>query len=174
MTLLFKCHLAWLQGMEPSVWGQDKLQPRYPRLGAGQEVQGDVVVIGAGLTGLSTAYNLAKAGGQGTPCNCSPSTYQAPAQTGLGRASAGLTGLSSAPRAWANAARQSNAWMSGTSTGQNRRAEHVQGLCASAQQMRWPEAGRQIIRGVHVPQHSTNLARSRDSICCRQPSLWPP
>ena len=64
------------------MWGQDKLQPRYPRLSAGQEVQGDVVVIGAGLTGLSTAYNLANAGGQGAPSICSPRTHQAPAQTG--------------------------------------------------------------------------------------------
>ena len=70
--------------MEPSVWGQDKLQPRYPRLGAGQEVQGDVVVIGAGLTGLSTAYNLAKAGGQGSQAPAGVTglcTCQAPAPT---------------------------------------------------------------------------------------------
>ncbi|KAG2431267.1 hypothetical protein HYH02_013400 [Chlamydomonas schloesseri] len=41
-------------------WGQDALRPRYPRLE--QDVTADVVVVGAGLAGLSTAYRLLRAG----------------------------------------------------------------------------------------------------------------
>ena len=125
MTLWCKCQAAWLQGMEPSVWGQDKLQPRYPKLAAGQEVQGDVVVIGAGLTGLSTAYNLAKAGGQGRACP----------------ASAGATYFST-PQAPACVAGQSLC-----RPGRLKRRTSCAGHCSQA------EESIHICRG-HVPQHS--------------------
>ena len=152
MTLWCKRQAAWLQGMEPSVWGQDKLQPRYPKLAAGQEVQGDVVVIGAGLTGLSTAYNLAKAGGQGRACPAPAgathsSTHQAPACVVWGRVCAGLAGSSSASHALA--ARQSKAFTSAgpmcLSTAdvlaRSRWSDRLRRSCTSAQYQTWSEGG---------------------------------
>jgi hypothetical protein len=47
-------------GLEETVWGQKGMGPQYPTLD--KDLNVDVVVIGAGIAGLSIAYNLVKAG----------------------------------------------------------------------------------------------------------------
>lgn len=47
-------------GLTETVWGQKVQGPKYPALD--KDLKVDVVVIGAGISGLSIAYNLAKAG----------------------------------------------------------------------------------------------------------------
>lgn len=42
------------------MWGQKGMGPQYPTLD--KDLNVDVVVIGAGIAGLSIAYNLVKAG----------------------------------------------------------------------------------------------------------------
>ncbi|KXZ44018.1 hypothetical protein GPECTOR_75g742 [Gonium pectorale] len=55
-----KQHKAQLPSPLRDPWGQNELTQRFPRLDA--DVEADVVVVGAGLAGLGTAYRLAKAG----------------------------------------------------------------------------------------------------------------
>lgn|SRR5690606_20027655 len=43
-----------------AVWSSTGFLPSYPKLSA--DIQADVAVIGAGITGLSTAYHLSQAG----------------------------------------------------------------------------------------------------------------
>src|SRR5690554_4864605 len=43
-----------------AVWSSNDFQPLYPTLSG--DIQADVAIIGAGITGLSTAYHLSKAG----------------------------------------------------------------------------------------------------------------
>lgn len=45
-----------------TVWRQDLLRTSFPRLNV--NMTADVVVIGGGIAGVSTAYNLSKAGKQ--------------------------------------------------------------------------------------------------------------
>ncbi|KAL3688749.1 hypothetical protein R1sor_015058 [Riccia sorocarpa] len=49
-----------VHGLRHSVWNQDGLQVKYPKLET--DISADVVIIGAGIAGLSVAYNLAKNG----------------------------------------------------------------------------------------------------------------
>ncbi|GAQ83159.1 Ubiquinol cytochrome c reductase subunit RIP1 [Klebsormidium nitens] len=51
---------AKVPGLTETVWGQKVQGPKYPALD--KDLKVDVVVIGAGISGLSIAYNLAKAG----------------------------------------------------------------------------------------------------------------
>jgi ribulose 1,5-bisphosphate synthetase/thiazole synthase len=44
-----------------SPWNQKSLAPKYPPLT--EDTTADVVVVGAGIAGLTCAYNLAKEGG---------------------------------------------------------------------------------------------------------------
>eukprot|EP00878_Enallax_costatus_P023203 GHUV01024670.1.p1 GENE.GHUV01024670.1~~GHUV01024670.1.p1 ORF type:complete len:332 (+),score=93.23 GHUV01024670.1:275-1270(+) len=47
-------------GLSNNCWGQDKLRQKYPKLS--DNVDADVCVIGGGVSGLTTAHLLAKAG----------------------------------------------------------------------------------------------------------------
>lgn len=51
---------APVNGLTDTVWGTESLAPRYEPLKS--EVQADVCVVGGGLAGLCTAYNLQKQG----------------------------------------------------------------------------------------------------------------
>ena len=48
-------------GLSDNCWEQSKQKPKYPALNKNTEV--DVVIVGAGIVGLTTAYNLTQAGG---------------------------------------------------------------------------------------------------------------
>jgi hypothetical protein len=48
-------------GLSDNCWEQSKQKPKYPALSKNTEV--DVVIVGAGIVGLTTAYNLTQAGG---------------------------------------------------------------------------------------------------------------
>ena len=48
-------------GLSDNCWEQSKQKPKYPALNTDTEV--DVVIVGAGIVGLTTAYNLTQAGG---------------------------------------------------------------------------------------------------------------
>lgn len=48
-----------LPGLRRTVWDQQDLKPAYPKLS--RDLSTDVVVVGAGIAGLSVAYNLVKA-----------------------------------------------------------------------------------------------------------------
>ncbi|GAQ92792.1 Ubiquinol cytochrome c reductase subunit RIP1 [Klebsormidium nitens] len=47
-------------GLVHDVWQQDKSLPKYPKLTSDEE--DDVIIVGAGIAGLSIAYNLVQAG----------------------------------------------------------------------------------------------------------------
>ncbi|DBA83939.1 TPA: hypothetical protein ACH3X1_006435 [Trebouxia sp. C0004] len=47
-------------GLSDNCWEQSKQKPKYPALNKNTEV--DIVVVGAGIVGLTTAYNLTQAG----------------------------------------------------------------------------------------------------------------
>ncbi|WIA42590.1 hypothetical protein OEZ86_008566 [Tetradesmus obliquus] len=47
-------------GLAANCWGQDELKQRYPQLT--EDVDADVCIVGGGISGLTTAYLLAKAG----------------------------------------------------------------------------------------------------------------
>lgn len=49
-----------IPGLRRTVWDQQDLQVAYPKLE--QDMITDVVIVGAGIAGLSVAYNLVKAG----------------------------------------------------------------------------------------------------------------
>lgn len=49
-----------IPGVRHTAWDQQDLQAKYPKLD--QDLNADVVVVGAGIAGLSVAYNLVKAG----------------------------------------------------------------------------------------------------------------
>ncbi|KAI5079297.1 hypothetical protein GOP47_0004776 [Adiantum capillus-veneris] len=49
-----------LYGLRHTVWNQQDLRPIYPKISKDEAT--DVVVVGAGISGLSTAYNLVKEG----------------------------------------------------------------------------------------------------------------
>jgi hypothetical protein len=49
-----------IPGLSNNCWGQDKLRQKYPQLS--EDTDADVCVIGGGISGLTTAYLLAKAG----------------------------------------------------------------------------------------------------------------
>lgn len=49
-----------IPGLVHDVWQQDKSLPKYPKLTSDEEA--DVIVVGAGIAGLSIAYNLVQAG----------------------------------------------------------------------------------------------------------------
>eukprot|EP00850_Spirogloea_muscicola_P001747 SM000006S19512 [mRNA] locus=s6:1275063:1278577:+ [translate_table: standard] len=51
---------AALPGLADTVWGQKDLRPKYPKLEKNEVA--DVVVVGAGIAGLSIAYNLVRSG----------------------------------------------------------------------------------------------------------------
>ncbi|KAG2484472.1 hypothetical protein HYH03_016706 [Edaphochlamys debaryana] len=55
-----KPHAAKAPHPPRNPWEQERLAPRYPRLEG--EAEADVVVVGAGLSGLATAYRLLMAG----------------------------------------------------------------------------------------------------------------
>lgn len=57
-------------GLVENPWEQAALTPKYAALGQ-QDITTDVVVIGAGISGLSVAYNLVCAGGAGQQQLCS-------------------------------------------------------------------------------------------------------
>ena len=48
-------------GLSDNCWEQSKQKPKYAALNKNTEV--DVVIVGAGIVGLTTAYNLTQAGG---------------------------------------------------------------------------------------------------------------
>jgi NADPH-dependent 2,4-dienoyl-CoA reductase/sulfur reductase-like enzyme len=48
-------------GLRPTVWDQTQQKVKYPKL-LRKAVTDDVVVVGAGITGLTVAYNLVKEG----------------------------------------------------------------------------------------------------------------
>ncbi len=48
-------------GLSDNCWEQSKQKPKYSALNKNTEV--DVVIVGAGIVGLTTAYNLTQAGG---------------------------------------------------------------------------------------------------------------
>src|SRR5579859_4328114 len=55
------CTIKYMSVLTTSTWLRKKsLQKQYPQLS--QSLSADVVIIGAGLTGITTAYLLAKAG----------------------------------------------------------------------------------------------------------------
>lgn len=47
-------------GLLTNCWGKQNLRQKYPELD--QDVTSDVVVVGAGITGVNIAYNLARQG----------------------------------------------------------------------------------------------------------------
>jgi glycine/D-amino acid oxidase-like deaminating enzyme/nitrite reductase/ring-hydroxylating ferredoxin subunit len=51
---------ASVPGLRRTVWEQQDQKPQYPKLES--EVSADVVIVGAGISGLSIAYNLLKTG----------------------------------------------------------------------------------------------------------------
>uniref|UniRef100_A0A383W2I3 Rieske domain-containing protein n=1 Tax=Tetradesmus obliquus TaxID=3088 RepID=A0A383W2I3_TETOB len=51
---------AAVPGLAANCWGQDELKQRYPQLT--EDVDADVCIVGGGISGLTTAYLLAKAG----------------------------------------------------------------------------------------------------------------
>eukprot|EP00850_Spirogloea_muscicola_P004665 SM000020S06015 [mRNA] locus=s20:411811:415246:+ [translate_table: standard] len=51
---------AALPGLADTVWGQKDLRPKFPKLEKNEVA--DVVVVGAGIAGLSIAYNLVRSG----------------------------------------------------------------------------------------------------------------
>eukprot|EP00882_Tetradesmus_deserticola_P000301 GHRQ01000333.1.p1 GENE.GHRQ01000333.1~~GHRQ01000333.1.p1 ORF type:complete len:663 (+),score=295.35 GHRQ01000333.1:150-2138(+) len=51
---------AAVPGLAANCWGQDELKQRYPQLS--ENVDADVCIVGGGISGLTTAYLLAKAG----------------------------------------------------------------------------------------------------------------
>jgi heterodisulfide reductase subunit A-like polyferredoxin len=59
-SFLIISRLCWPAGVAASCWGQDELRQKYPRLT--DNITADVCVVGGGISGLTTAYLLAKAG----------------------------------------------------------------------------------------------------------------
>lgn len=51
---------ASVPGLTHSVWGQQQQKPEYPKLT--ENITADVCVVGAGINGLSLAYNLVREG----------------------------------------------------------------------------------------------------------------
>lgn len=49
-----------IPGLRPTVWDQTKQKVKYPKLL--RKAVTDVVVVGAGIAGLTVAYNLVKEG----------------------------------------------------------------------------------------------------------------
>ena len=49
-----------IPGLRRTAWDQQDLQVEYPKLD--QDKTADVVIVGAGIAGLSVAYNLVRAG----------------------------------------------------------------------------------------------------------------
>ncbi len=48
-------------GTRTGAWSQEKLEQRFPAL-RGDDISCDVCIVGGGLSGLCTAYRLAKEG----------------------------------------------------------------------------------------------------------------
>jgi NADH dehydrogenase FAD-containing subunit len=60
LTFCRLCCVTWCAGLATTCWGTDQLKQQYPQLN--EDTDADVAVVGGGISGLTTAYLLAKAG----------------------------------------------------------------------------------------------------------------